>query len=378
MHICLLVKDFAEGKKFAKNGVPLKSGAEFHAENHALQLIRRGHQVTIMARKHYFFTKAREVIKGIDLVRLHEPFRSLEVFLRLLTTHRDVDVFYILGTPKFAVGAILYAKLMHKKVVLSLTGKAEIFAQNASWRMRLFSSCDHYLALSEEIKAGYQKQAHIDAKKITVLGQGIDTSRFAVPTDEQKRQLRSKFGILEDIPVVLFCARVVFDKGIRVVFEIWPEIHRRIPQAKLIVVGGGQTDILNDLRKLSNEQADSIMVVGEVDNPLPYDQMSDVYLFPSKHEGLPTTLMEAMSCGLVPVASDIGGCRDLVQDGTGYLVSPTDANGFLEKVVGLLEKQQLRKQFSQAAAEYVHTHCDYSYTIGKLEQILREKAKKDA
>ena len=49
MHIGLFVKDFAIGKKFSKDGLPTKSGAEFHAENHAKQLIKRGHKVSIFA-----------------------------------------------------------------------------------------------------------------------------------------------------------------------------------------------------------------------------------------------------------------------------------------------------------------------------------------
>ena len=103
MHIGLFVKDFAIGKKFSKDGLPTKSGAEFHAENHAKQLIKRGHKVSIFAKKRYWFTKSRENIECIDLVRLHAPFRWLEIICRLLTTHRDVDAFYIIGAPKFAV-----------------------------------------------------------------------------------------------------------------------------------------------------------------------------------------------------------------------------------------------------------------------------------
>ena len=81
MNICLLVKDFAVGKKFSKDGLPTKSGAEFHAENHARQLIALGNRVTIMAKKRYYFTAARENLDGIDLVRLHAPFRWLEIQL---------------------------------------------------------------------------------------------------------------------------------------------------------------------------------------------------------------------------------------------------------------------------------------------------------
>ena len=131
MHVALFVKDFAVGEKFSKNGLPTKSGAEFHAENHALQLIKRGHRVSIFAKKRHFFTKSRENLNGIDLVRLHAPVRWLEILLRLFMTHRSIDVFYILGVSKFSVWAILYAKLFHKPVTMALTGKAEIFDEGS-------------------------------------------------------------------------------------------------------------------------------------------------------------------------------------------------------------------------------------------------------
>ena len=91
MHVGLITKDFAVGRAFNSNGLPSKSGAEFHAENHARELMRLGHRVTIFAKKRYFATKAREDVNGIDLVRLHEPSRGAELLLRLRTTHRDVD-----------------------------------------------------------------------------------------------------------------------------------------------------------------------------------------------------------------------------------------------------------------------------------------------
>ncbi|MEE1362360.1 MAG: hypothetical protein U0K23_07255 [Selenomonadaceae bacterium] len=156
MHIGLFIKDFAVGKKFSKDGLPTKSGAEFHGENHAKQLIKRGNEVTIFAKKKYWFTKARENLDGIDLVRLHAPFRWLEIILRLLTTHRNIDAFYIIGTPKFAVWAVLWAKLMNKPVTLAITAKMEIFKRD-TWRNKILSLCDNYIATSKEIGIGYSE-----------------------------------------------------------------------------------------------------------------------------------------------------------------------------------------------------------------------------
>ena len=123
MNIGIFIKDFAAGKKFAENGLPIKSGAEFQAENHANQLIMRGNCVTIFAKKRYLATKARENINGIDLVRLHSGVRWLEVLVRLFTTHRRIEAFYVIGTPAFSVWAVLYARVVGKPVVLSLTIK---------------------------------------------------------------------------------------------------------------------------------------------------------------------------------------------------------------------------------------------------------------
>lgn len=371
MKICLLVKDFSSGKKFSADGIPMKSGAEFHAENHAKQLMKLGHNVTIMAKKRFFFTKARENIDGIDLVRLHEPSRGLEIIFRLFTTHRNIDTFYILGTPKFAIWAIIVARLLHKPVTLSLTGNYEIFDRRKNWKMRVFSMCNHYLALSEEIRQGLVQKGEISPEKVTVLGQGIATERFSVVSLEQKNRLRKEAQLPIDVPIIIFCARVVYDKGIDIAEKIWPIIHAHFPHVHFLVVGGGKNKILDDLKKISAEQDNTIHIIGEVDDPSKYYQMSDLYLFPSRHEGLPTTLIEAMSCGLPSVVSDIGGCSDLIENGeSGYRISVENVNEFVSKIEELLQNREKRRKMGQHAAAFVRRKHDYRQVIGRLEAIL--------
>ena len=374
MKICLLVKDFAVGKKFDKNGLPNKSGAEFHAENHALQLIKLGNEVTIMAKKRYFFTKARENLSGIDLVRLHAPFRWLEIILRLLTTHRNVDAFYILGAPKFAVWAIIMAKLLGKPVTMALTRRDEIFDTKSSWRNKIFSKCDNYIAISHEIERGFIQSGGISPNRVTVLPQGIDTQKYPPPDDKIKQNLKKQHGLEEDTPVVLFCARVVISKGIDTLMKVWVEIHEKIPTAKLFVVGGGLHELLAELKDLSQKLDNSIEVIGEVDKPQEYYQIADVYIFPSRQEGLPTTLIEAMSSGLPAIVSDIGGCEDLTFDAeTGYRINSEDVEGFIERTVQLLKDSKLRQMFSNNAVKFAREHCDYSKVIPQLETILKSQ-----
>ena len=371
MNICLLVKDFAVGKKFNKDGLPSKSGAEFHAENHARQLIKLGNSVTIMAKKRFYFTKARENLDGIDLVRLHAPFRWLEIILRLLTTHRNIDVFYIIGTPQFAVWAILFARFFHKPIVLALTGKAEIFDCNKNWRNKIFSKCSSYIATTREIRRGFMELGGISSEKITVLAHGIDTQKYPQSSPHLRRELKYKHSINPNDKILLFCARVVINKGIDTVMKFWPIIHEKNPAAKLFVVGGGRTEILEELKELSKNLDNSIIVTGEMDKPQEYYQMADVYVFPSRHEGLPTSLIEAMSSGLPAVVSDIGGCEDLIFDNeTGYRLYSENADGFAEKILFLFDNDDLRQKLGNNAAQYVRKHCDYSEVIPKLQIVL--------
>lgn len=377
MYIALLVKDFAVGEKFLKDGLPTKSGAEFHAENHAKELIRRGHHVTIFTRKRHYYTKARENLDGIDLVRLHEPFRGAELVLRLLTTHRGFDTVYIIGTPKFAVWAIRFAQWLKKPVTLALTGKAEIFDAGASWRNRIFSTCTQYLALSMEIQRGFSTYGGIDPRKITVLGQGINTQRFQPPSKEEKTALRKKHQLAANAKVLVFCARLVPDKGTAILQTVWPLIHEAFPLAHFFIVGGGRHDIVDALRQLSYQTDQSVTVVGEVDSPAEYYRMADVNIFPSRHEGLPTSLMEAMSCGLPSVVSDIGGCEDLVTDGVnGFRVPMDAAEAFTHRVMELFRDEGLCKRMGEAAAFFVGMHCDYGRVIARLEEILTRKISK--
>ena len=379
MHIGLFVKDFAVGKKFSKDGLPTKSGAEFHAENHAKQLIKRGNEVTIFAKKRYRFTKVRENIDGIDLVRLHAPFRWLEIIIRFVTTHKSLNAIYILGTPKFAVWAVLLARLFNIPTTLALTGKAEIFDKNKNWRNKIFAQCTRYIALSNEIKKGFIDLAGIKAEYINVLPQGINTKKFVIPTSEEKKKARLQYGIDENELVLLFCARVVMNKGIDTIIKVWPVVHKKFPTAKFVVVGGGQTELIDEITEMGKQNNNSVLVIGEVDNPLPYYQISDVYIFPSRHEGLPTTLMEAMSCGLTPVVSDIGGCEDLVENGvSGYRVQTENVSGYVEKIVELFENEKKRKDMGKKAANFVRENCDYGSVIWKLEKIVEGGNKSDS
>lgn len=378
MNIVLLIKDFAVGKKFDKSGMPNQSGGEKHGLNHAKELIRLGHHVTIMAKKKYWFTKVRELYDGcIDLVRLHGLIRWFEIFLRLLTTHHKTDAFYIIGRPKFSVWAILYAKLTGKPVTLALTGKAEVFNNKQSFREKLFASCDNYIATTHEIKESFIKDAHINPDKISVIPHGIDIKKYPFVSYEDRCIAKQQAGLDSVISNLLFCARVAPNKGILIALEVWKRLYQRYPESKFYIVGGGDNTLLDEARRVSEQCDNSIIVVGEVDDVTPYHRLSDVYIFPSEHEGLPTSLLEAMSSGLATVCSDIGGNNDLIfDDVTGYRVPVKDVNAYVENISKLFDDINLREKMGKCSSKYVEDHCSYDVVSKEMELTVTNQREK--
>ena len=76
------------------------------------------------------------------------------------------------------------------------------------------------------------------------------------------------------------------------------KIHENFPTSKLLIVGGGLYTLIEQLKNLSNELDNSIILTGEVEDPSRLYQMGDVYIFPSRGEVLTTSLIEAMSSDL--------------------------------------------------------------------------------
>ena len=231
--------------------------------------------------------------------------------------------------------------------------------------------CTHYVATTKEIRDGFIKNGGISPEKISILPHGIDTKKYPQSNEKIRRKLKISHGIDQNCKVLLFCARIVRDKGVDTLQDVWKILHKKYPDAVLFVVGGGLNELLEELRKTSAELENSIKIIGEVDAPQEFYRLSDVYIFPSRHEGLPTSLLEAMASGLPAVTSDIGGCEDVIFNGeNGYRVYSEDAAAFAEKISILFENDEQRKIFGERAAKLIRETCDFSIVIPKLAKII--------
>jgi glycosyltransferase involved in cell wall biosynthesis len=213
------------------------------------------------------------------------------------------------------------------------------------------------------------RQAHIsagyDANRMTVIRNGFDFSNFAA-TAEQRLELRRECGFAEDEIIVGMVGRFHPDKGQDNFVKAAAIVVRSQPEVRFMLVGRG-CDVNNArLTGWMNEHGlqDRFVLLGERhDVPVCLSAM-DVYCMPSRTEGFPNGLGEAMAMGLPCVATLVGDTAVLAGD-TAILVPPEDAQALargLSTIVAMSKKQ--REQMGRLVRERVMAE----FSIGKARE----------
>ena len=216
-----------------------------------------------------------------------------------------------------------------------LPGASTMMRRAASRAARIPVMCSAYVARVVRTSVP-------DRVPVSVLYPGADIERFHpdLPTED----IRSRYGIGDD-PLVVCVSRLVERKGQDVLIRALPAIRRRVPGARLLIVGGGR--YRQRLEAMANQlPAGSVVFSGEVseeDLPRHY-AVGDVFAMPCRTrrggfevEGWGNVFIEAAACGRPVVAGDSGGAPEAVEDGvTGLVVDGRHDGAVAEAVASLL------------------------------------------
>ncbi len=219
---------------------------------------------------------------------------------------------------------------------------------------------DYTLSQSRE-DVQYMTQARlIRADRIECIGNGIDTARFAACNDRAK--MEHALGLSSDCFRVCSIGRLVKGKGFADLLQAFSKFSRNVGGTELLIVGGnidqdissfaqGFADMVSDLG-LQN----SVRVTGLTEHVEDYLCVSDLFVLPSYREGLPRALLEAMSVGVCAVATNIRGCREVIEDGrTGFLFEPRDTKRLSALMQELFDAPGLRARVADSGRQRVRT-----------------------
>ncbi|MFD2090586.1 glycosyltransferase family 4 protein [Blastococcus deserti] len=210
--------------------------------------------------------------------------------------------------------------------------------------LRAITPVDRLIAVSDAQRRTYER-AGVPTASLTTVPNGI-TARGRGPG---RCAARAALGLDPDQLVVMTVGRLTEQKGQRYLVEATPELATRFPGLSVVVLGEGH--LRDDLVRRAADLGvgDAVRLPGHRSDARLLIDAADVFVFPSRHEGMPLAVLEAMQAGLPVVATDVLGTAEVVADGeTGTLTPPGDPRALAAAVAELLSDPQRRRRYGEA------------------------------
>jgi glycosyltransferase involved in cell wall biosynthesis len=212
-----------------------------------------------------------------------------------------------------------------------------------------------------------------------LLGNGVDLERFdrARFSPEQRRAARTELGARDDTIVIGAVGRLVAEKGYAELFAAFAQLPR--DRYALVVAGGDDPDKPDALPHtvLEHARASGVQLLGQRDDVDALYAAMDVFVLASHREGYPRAAMEAAAMSLPVVATDIRGCRQVVEDGvTGLLTPVRDPPALLAALRALGDDPSHRARMGAAARARAVAHFDERRVVEIVLDTYREVARR--
>jgi glycosyltransferase involved in cell wall biosynthesis len=213
---------------------------------------------------------------------------------------------------------------------------------------RWLRAIDRCVAVSEELKEE-MIACGIPPHKIEMIPNCVDTCRYVAIGAGERHAARARLNADANAFIFLFVGRLVERKGVDVLLRAWPQLQAA--QTLLWIVGSGAEEAR--LKQLCEELSLSGVVFhGSQDDPLAFYQAADAFVFPSRLEGSPGVLLEAMSTGLPCIASRIGGITDVItHEQDGLLVAPDSIDELTHAMRSVMQNREMASAMGRKAAE---------------------------
>ena len=327
---------------------PHIGGGNQHVEHIARQLVARGHKATVWCADIPEHDEKRFVRDGVDVIRLPpkrvlggiDPvvsIKDLDINFDIVHLHDTLPVLIRRSVKRARKEKIPVVTTFHNDYIkTSLGGKILKRIRWALQGRRTLHASNARIALTPYY-AKHLKGRGV-RKSIDVLPNGFEpvaedaVRPSTLPLDEQER------------PLLVFVGRLSEQKGLDVLMDAWDSLCQQgEPNARLAIAGSGELNEWLDNRIASSTYPQSIAKLGRVEDSEKrwlFEQAKGV-LIPSRFEGLPTVLLEAMHAGAPTVMADVNDLGRLVTEpNAGLSVTPGDSNELVEAINALLEAEE--------------------------------------
>jgi glycosyltransferase involved in cell wall biosynthesis len=381
---------------------PIVGGAEKQAQLLAKKLMEKGVDVKIVTGWWRFKTPPREVVDGVHVTRnfscwgmfgikglrfLGGLMYMVSLGIYLLAHKRDYDIIHVHQAlyPAF-VSALCGKELLHKPVIVKIasSGRTSDIRQLKRYPLGalqlkyLLKKMDCLVAVNrtggdefEEI--GYAKSQIVHIPNGVIISSNMKNS-------------------YDQVKCVVATARLSEEKGIDVLLRAWSNVVQGNKGASLTIIGGGPLERV--LKGLSQYLGivESVKFVGVVKNVSQYLKNADLFVLPSRSEGVSNALLEAMSYGVPCIATNVGGNPEVLKMGrdqilplggyavakSGVLVNPDDTEGLSEAILYLIREGKVREEIGRGGRAFVQDNYSIDSIADRYitlyRRILEEKS----
>ena len=241
----------------------------------------------------------------------------------------------------------------------------------------IYYPVEKYLARYTDIlitinKEDYKRAQNFHLKKggkiYYVHGVGVDCKRFLNSGENKRSEIRNSLGLKADDILLLSVGELNENKN-------HAEVIRAISKCDntdLHYAVAGKGDIKASLESLAKELnlEQRVHFLGFIDNMPDHYKAADLFVFPSKREGLPSAVMEAMASGLPCLVSNIRGCNDLIDENGGLLFDPSNDRDLSEKIEIMLSKKDSWAELGEYNKEKVLSF-GFDNAVAELTEIYK-------
>lgn len=366
---------------FGQKRIPSREGGvEIVVEELSTRMASLGHKVTCYNRKGHhvsgsqYDTATGKEYKNVRIKTVPTIEKkglaavSSSFFAALCSSFGKYDAVHIHAEGPAAFCFI--PKLFRKRVIITVHG---LDWQREKWKSGFGAKYIHF----------GEKMAVKHAGEIIVLSKGVqryfmDTygreTKFIPngvnrPEVEPADIINEKFGLSKD-SYILYLGRIVPEKGEHYLIEAFKQIDT---DKKLVIAGGSSdTDEYMDRLKMMAQGDERIMFTGFVQGQILEELYSNAYIYvlPSDLEGMPLSLLEAMSYGNCCLVSDIKECTEVIED-KAEVFRKSDIDNLRIRLQELCNREDLVQKYKKDAAEYICGRYDWNKIVDKTLELYK-------
>lgn len=305
----------------------------------------------------------------------HATVRSatLRDWLTSLLRDRQADLLHVRGVWLVA-DALDAARRADVPIIFSFHGFDDASRAAPWWRRwrwrRAATRCDAIVTVSRATRRELAARIGLPAGRIHVIYNGVDTRQFAPPADRDAA--RTRLGWSDDRLAILCVGSLMPVKGQDLLIEALARLPNAAERSRLIFVGA---DYMNGaLKRLATARLPGVPVdfVGNAADVCPWYRAADLFVAPSRSEGLSNAILEAQACGLPVIATAVGGTPEIVQhEKTGILIPAADVGRLSRAMLDLMNNPRLRERLATAARREVTTRFTLDSAAEAYHRLYR-------